>query len=114
MAEHFISLKREVDAPKYRLDSPVMDFKTIVRSETVKLDNVNVLRDWPRFQEIGTKLASSKHVFTELDGSQVDALRRILTKKLAIVQGPPGTGKTFTSVAAIKILNAIRMRIGWG
>lgn len=33
---------------------------------------------------------------SDLDASQLDALRRILTKELAIIQGPPGTG-TFHS-----------------
>ena len=34
----------------------------------------------------------------------MDALRRILTKRLAIVQGPPGTGKTHVSVIALRLL----------
>lgn len=41
---------------------------------------------------------------TSLDDSQLEALRRIVSKELAIVQGPPGTGKTFTSVQSIKVL----------
>lgn len=32
------------------------------------------------------------------------ALRRMITKELAIIQGPPGTGKTHTSMAALRIL----------
>lgn len=36
-----------------------------------------------------------------LDSSQLEALQRMVSKKVAIVQGPPGTGKTFTSVKAI-------------
>lgn len=39
-----------------------------------------------------------------LDASQFEALRRILTKQLAIVQGPPGTGKTHVSVVALELL----------
>ena len=39
-----------------------------------------------------------------LDASQHDALRRILTRELAIVQGPPGTGKTYVSVVALELL----------
>ena len=42
----------------------------------------------------------------DMDPSQWQALRQIITKRLAIVQGPPGTGKTFVSVAALKILLA--------
>ena len=54
---------------------------------------VNVLRDFP------VDLASES-----LDDSQVQAVRRILTKKLAIVQGPPGTGKTHVSILALRVL----------
>ena len=53
---------------------------------------MNVLEDWP------AELPSA------LDTSQMDALRRILTKRLAIVQGPPGTGKTHVSVIALRLL----------
>ena len=41
---------------------------------------------------------------TELDNSQIAALQRVLTKKLALVQGPPGTGKTYVSVVALKAM----------
>ena len=53
---------------------------------------MNVLEEWP------AGLPSA------LDISQMDALRRILTKRLAIVQGPPGTGKTHVSVIALRLL----------
>ena len=43
-------------------------------------DSIRVLGKWPES--------------SVLDDSQLDALRQILTKRLAIVQGPPGTGKT--------------------
>lgn len=48
----------------------------------------------------------------ELDESQTEALGRILSDELAIVQGPPGTGKTFTSVAAIAAMTALRRKNG--
>ena len=54
--------------------------------------NVNILEEWP------ATLSS------DLDSSQMDALRRILAKRLAIVQGPPGTGKTHVSVIALRLL----------
>lgn len=54
--------------------------------------NVDILSDWPN------------DLPSELDQSQMDALRRILSKRMAIVQGPAGTGKTHTSVIAIKLL----------
>ena len=53
---------------------------------------MDILNDWP------TDLPS------DLDESQMEALTRILAKRLAIVQGPPGTGKTHVSVIAIRLL----------
>ena len=55
-------------------------------------ENVDLLSKWP---------AQPK---SELDESQLEALQRILTKKLAIVQGPPGTGKTHVSVQSIRVM----------
>lgn len=53
---------------------------------------MDIIDDWPR---------DSPPV---LDNSQFEALRRILTKQLAIIQGPPGTGKTHVSVVALELL----------
>ncbi|TIA08384.1 P-loop containing nucleoside triphosphate hydrolase protein [Aureobasidium pullulans] len=39
-----------------------------------------------------------------LDESQMDALRQILTRELALIQGPPGTGKTHVSVVALRVM----------
>ncbi|KAK1826876.1 P-loop containing nucleoside triphosphate hydrolase protein [Podospora conica] len=47
---------------------------------------------------------------SQLDESQSEALDRILSRELAIIQGPPGTGKTFTSVAAIAAMTALRRK----
>lgn len=57
---------------------------------------VDVLNNWPSAPS------------AILDRTQWDAMRDILTKKLAIIQGPPGTGKTHVSTIAIKILLANR------
>ena len=77
-------LKNEIDAPEYVKSDPVM---RISPEETV-----DVLSDWPQ------------ETATHLDPSQWEALRHILTKRLAIIQGPPGTGKTHVSVTALKLL----------
>lgn len=53
---------------------------------------MNILEGWP------TNLDSS------LDAFQMDALKSMLSKRLAIVQGPPGTGKTHVSVIALRLL----------
>ena len=104
MEEHLVNLETEVGIPNYRSESPIMNLNALVHGDQSPLDSVNILQQWPPFQEIGGSLKDSTRIVTELDTSQIDALRRILTKRLAIVQGPPGTGKTYTSVAAIKVL----------
>ena len=76
-----------------------MDLSSALHSnEQDAYQNVNVIKDWP------------KEAQSNLDRTQLKALERILTKKLAIVQGPPGTGKTFITTEALKILLANRHR----
>ena len=53
---------------------------------------MNILDEWPA------------GLSSDLDTSQMYALKRILAKRLAIVQGPPGTGKTHVSVIALHLL----------
>ena len=69
-----------------------MNLSSLFPTADHEVHNVNILEDWP------AGLSSA------LDTSQMDALRRILTKRLAIVQGPPGTGKTHVSVIALRLL----------
>jgi helicase required for RNAi-mediated heterochromatin assembly 1 len=66
----------------------------LLEEEKNGLDNVDILGQWPKVSG------------TTLDESQMTAVRRIMTKKLAIVQGPPGTGKTFVSISALSVMLA--------
>ncbi|KAF6831007.1 dead box helicase [Colletotrichum musicola] len=52
---------------------------------------------------------SIEHIQSQakLDKWQMLALRRMVTKELAMVQGPPGTGKTHTSMAALRVLLSV-------
>eukprot|EP01083_Nonionella_stella_P096399 270992_1 len=52
-----------------------------------------ILKPWP-----------TESLTSTLDASQMEALRQILTKKIALVQGPPGTGKTFVTLQALRVL----------
>jgi helicase required for RNAi-mediated heterochromatin assembly 1 len=61
-------------------------------SEESDLLNVDVLEGFPALPK------------SAMDASQISALERIITKRVAVVQGPPGTGKTFTSVSSLKVL----------
>jgi helicase required for RNAi-mediated heterochromatin assembly 1 len=90
-----VQAKSEIEPPSYVQNNPYTDMSSIVTMEECEnFQNVHILQDWP---------SSNSH---GLDNSQSRALRRILTKRLAIVQGPPGTGKTYVSVVALKILLA--------
>jgi helicase required for RNAi-mediated heterochromatin assembly 1 len=48
--------------------------------DTDVLQDVDILGPWPALEG------------SQLDASQMAAVRRILCKKVAIIQGPPGTG----------------------
>ncbi|KAK7551475.1 hypothetical protein IWX49DRAFT_534115 [Phyllosticta citricarpa] len=90
MQEHLVDVNQAVAAPRYVMESPFMDLKAAFAAEST--ERINILDDW------------REDLPTELDKTQLQSLRRILTKRLAIVQGPPGTGKTHVSVVALKVL----------
>ncbi|MCJ1286113.1 hypothetical protein MMC26_005456 [Xylographa opegraphella] len=91
LVEHIVDLERQISAPDYIQEQPVLDVSAII-SEPNKYMDINVLDQWPDISG------------SNLDDSQLTALRRILTKRVAIVQGPPGTGKTHVSVVALEVL----------
>ena len=92
LSEHLVHLEPDVRAPNYLESYPIMDLGTVFEDNTEHFENVDVLHNWPKYPP------------TELDSSQLSALQRILTKKLAVIQGPPGTGKTYVSVRALKAM----------
>ena len=91
MAEHVVGVQPRVPIAKHVQDQPIMDLED---SFGEGFKDLNVLRDWPQVVKEGSTM----------DLTQMEALRRILTKQLAIIQGPPGTGKTFVSVQALRAL----------
>lgn len=92
MSEHLVKVGKEVSPPVYVAQQPLTNLSSAFTSQTDEFLNVNVLNAWP------------ENPPSELDGSQLAALQRIITKRLAIVQGPPGTGKTHVSVVALEAL----------
>lgn len=94
LSNHLVGAQNKVGAPDYVQRSPYLDLSSLSTDESVaaSLERVNVLQWAP--QPLGTTL----------DPSQLEAIKRILTKRLAVVQGPPGTGKTHVSVTALRIL----------
>ncbi|OKL64232.1 hypothetical protein UA08_00707 [Talaromyces atroroseus] len=87
-SEHICGLKKDIGCPEYvKLDPQMKLFSD---------EYINILTGWPSQPQ------------NNLDESQWEALRQILTKRLAIIQGPPGTGKTHVSVAALRLLLSAR------
>lgn len=97
LSEHIVSAESSVSAPKYIIDKPKTNLTMVLRNNKHETyEAVDVIKHWPNQPS------------SDLDASQLAALKRVLTKRLAIVQGPPGTGKTHVSVEAIKIMLANR------
>lgn len=103
LSEHLVQMEKDVEPPAYLQRYPELDLVNLSISDPdepaprdviEELESVNVLTDFPE-----TPVSS-------MDESQMRALKRMLTKRVAIVQGPPGTGKTFTSVSALKVMLA--------
>ena len=92
LSDHIVSLNTDVQPPPYIVDQPCKDLSHLFRSEHTDFARVDILESWPEAD-------------CELDSSQLEALQRILTKRLAIIQGPPGTGKTFVSVVALETMH---------
>ncbi|KAF2114105.1 P-loop containing nucleoside triphosphate hydrolase protein [Lophiotrema nucula] len=92
LSEHLVGAQKIVDPPSYLEKQPLTDLSSLVAMEDAEaFQNVDILHDWP---------TSASH---SLDTSQMKALKRALTKRVAIIQGPPGTGKTYVSVIDLKI-----------
>ncbi|KAF2853992.1 hypothetical protein T440DRAFT_389338 [Plenodomus tracheiphilus IPT5] len=92
LSKYLVGAEKKVDAPAYVHHNPYVDLSSLVSlEESAEFENVNILETWP---------SGSSH---SLDKSQGKALKRMLTKELAVVQGPPGTGKTFVSVVALQV-----------
>lgn len=91
LAEHIVDLETTPKAPEYVIEEPWKELSPALSNQN-QYFGIDVLEDWPELPE------------PNLDESQLAALRRILTKRLAVVQGPPGTGKTHVSVVALKIM----------
>ncbi len=90
--EHLVDAQSAVEAPEYVLKKPKTDLSSVFEASSDEMfENVDILNAWPQKPES-----------SELDATQLSALQRIMTKRLAVVQGPPGTGKTYVSLVALK------------
>ena len=101
MAELLVDLSRTMGPPSYVEQERYMNLSALLPSKTYRgpddaedfdgatLQNVDIMGRWPVAEG------------SQLDSSQMAAVRRILSKKVAIVQGPPGTGMKilYTSLA---------------
>ncbi|RHZ60861.1 hypothetical protein Glove_350g174 [Diversispora epigaea] len=103
--EHIINGNGKIEIPKYlemRMQSnPKYDFEEIPAFPDLEkhlgTSHIDVTKDWNEWPHID-------QMNTELHATQYEALKRIISRKLALIQGPPGTGKTYIGLAAVKIL----------
>ncbi|KAK3117984.1 hypothetical protein LTR53_000136 [Teratosphaeriaceae sp. CCFEE 6253] len=97
LSEHLVDVQTKVHAPSYVKEQPKYDLTSSLRDNKHQTyENVDVLKAWPAQPS------------SDMDTSQLAALHRMLTKRLAVIQGPPGTGKTYVSEQAVKIMLANR------
>ncbi|GES83506.1 DEAD box helicase [Rhizophagus clarus] len=88
--EHIIEFDKEIDMPEYlEIRQSTYNFKIDDKDRLFDIKG-----EWPTVDKI----------FPDLHTSQYDALKRMLTRRLALIQGPPGTGKTYVGLKAVKIL----------
>ncbi len=98
MSDDICRLSPAEEPPVYVQEKPVRDISAAATNPEQKKEysKVDITQDWPPAP------------VNSLDDTQWEALKQMLTKRLAIVQGPPGTGKTFVSRVAVEILHANR------
>lgn len=92
LSEHIVDIQRDIGPPQYLEQQNLKNMSSLFSTAGDEVLNMNILEEWPA------------GLSSDLDASQMDALKRILAKRLAIVQGPPGTGKTHVSVIALRLL----------
>ena len=96
LAEYIVGVEREPRPPHYVEQQPFSDMSSIFQASSGRHTHVDILNgEWPR------------DTTSDLDASQSEALRRILTKELAIIQGPPGTGTLQSTVPQPTLLVAV-------
>ncbi|CAG8614227.1 15877_t:CDS:10, partial [Racocetra fulgida] len=94
-----VDLVTDIDEPEYlKRRHPVYEFKNISSFEKIKenygTSRIDISKEWPPLEILDTSLHSS----------QYEALKQMLTKRLALIQGPPGTGKTYVGLTAVQLL----------
>ena len=94
----------KVDPPKYLSICPreaiSYDVSLIIKKEFIKnpkcarkYSSIKILcHEWPSLED------------TDLDASQLRAMKMALTQEVVVIQGPPGTGKTFIGLKIVQAL----------
>ena len=84
-----------ISPPSYLHQMPrqVFNLEGIIEAKSKKVRTTVSLTDlsqWPKADD------------TDLDSSQMDALKVALTQELSVIQGPPGTGKTYIGIKVVQ------------
>ncbi|ORY97819.1 P-loop containing nucleoside triphosphate hydrolase protein [Syncephalastrum racemosum] len=91
--EYLVEASHDVQLPYYagvkrNYDVNVCDSR---RRMPGSAKTVDITQTWPKFD-------------INMDTTQQDALKTILSNNIAIIQGPPGTGKTYVGTYAMRVL----------
>ncbi|CAD8066847.1 unnamed protein product [Paramecium sonneborni] len=90
-ANIIIENQNVIKQPNYLNYNPVFDID-ISGSNFYQGNKFNIFQQpWPQLQ-------------TSLDLSQINAIKLMLQKEVALIQGPPGTGKTYCGALAVRLL----------
>ncbi|CAI2172161.1 19284_t:CDS:10 [Funneliformis geosporum] len=100
--DHIVERNIEIEIPEYlKARIPIYEFGKTEAFQNLEncygTSRLNVRKEWDKWPTI-------EEMNTELHISQYEALKRMLTCRLALVQGPPGTGKTYVGLTAVRIL----------
>ena len=74
LQEHIVNLERRIDAPDYIQDNPHLDCSTIFPGNEDNTKDVDITLGLPKWP-------------CTLDTTQLEALQRVLSKRLSIIQG---------------------------
>jgi len=101
--KYLINLETSVKQPSYLSSmSCTYNLESILEGGVV---NFPILGKWPDLAK-PDEPANGPVLQSTMDDSQLDALKRALTREFALIQGPPGTGKTFVGLKVMKALLA--------
>ncbi|CAL1529242.1 unnamed protein product [Lymnaea stagnalis] len=98
LEQYIIKCERQIRPPEYVTGDTFYNLSAIIRGKHTQRIPILDTEEWPEASE------------TDLNDSQLEALKLALTNEISLIQGPPGTGKTYVGLKVVEILlqNSVR------